>query len=731
MSNQYNNKMKNKFILLLLVITFLACNSQVKDKKEINMEGVNTEAKIDSLLNLMTLEEKIAMIHAKSPFVSAGVKRLGIPDLIMSDGPYGVRPEQGDDFGPKLNVDDEATYLPKGLALASTWNAELGYEFGKVLGSEAKERGKDVILGPGVNITRSPLNGRNFEYLGEDPYLASIMAVGYIKGVQDQGVAASVKHYLANNQEFHRGTVNVIMSERALREIYLPAFKASVQDGKVLTVMGSYNKFRGQYSTHNQYLINDVLKKEFGFEGLVVSDWGAVHNTKEAMLNGTDIEMGTDIAMLPKPKYNKFYLADSALKLVKNGEIPIAILDDKVRRILRVMFKTNMSNDGKKGERNTKEHQKTALKIAEEGIVLLKNDNILPLNLETVKSIAVIGDNANHKHSMGGGSSQIKAKYEITPLEGLKTAFGDKVKITYAEGYKISKNNKIDEKLIAEAVKLAKSSEIAIVVGGWIQNWTVSNWNDNVFDSEAVDKPDMNMPFGQDKLIQEVIKANPNTIVVLIGGGPVDMNLWVTQAKGIIQAWYPGMEGGNALASIILGKVNPSGKLPMSFPKKLEDCPAHKLGEFPGKNDVVNYFDDIFVGYRYYDTYKVAPQFSFGHGLSYTTFEYSDIKLIAEGKNLKVSFSVKNTGKVKGAEVTQVYVNDIEASVKRPEKELKGFSKVFLAAGESKKVEMVLNENAFSFYDETKKAWVMEPGEFKIMVGSSSSDIRLTESVKL
>ncbi len=723
--------MKNRFILLLFAIPFLACNNQVKEKKGKIMEGANVEATIDSLINLMTVEEKIEMIHAKSPFVSSGVKRLGIPDLIMSDGPYGVRLEQGDDYAPKPNVDDEATYLPKGLTLASTWNAELGYEFGKVLGSEAKERGKNIILGPGVNITRSPLNGRNFEYLGEDPYLSSIMAVGYIKGVQDQGVAACVKHYLANNQEFHRTTVNVLMSERALREIYLPAFKAAVQDGKVLAVMGSYNKFRGQYCTHNQYLINDVLKKEIGFNGLLVSDWGAVHNSREAMLNGTDLEMGTDISMMPKPDYNKFFMADSALALVKNGEIPLSVLDDKIRRILRVMFKTSMANNNKTGERNTKEHQQTALKIAEEGIVLLKNDNILPLNMESVKSIAVIGDNATHKHSMGGGSSQIKAKYEITPLEGLKTVCGNNVKISYAAGYKLSKNNEIDEKLIAEAVKLAKSSEIAIVVGGWIQNWSVSTWSDNVLDSEDTDKPNMNMPFGQDKLIQEVIKANPNTIVVLIGGGPVDMNLWVNQAKGIIQAWYPGMEGGNALANIISGKINPSGKLPMTFPKKLEDCPAHKLGEFPGKNDVVNYFDDIFVGYRYYDTYKVAPQFSFGHGLSYTSFEYSDLKLVADGKNVKVSFSVKNTGKKEGAEVTQVYVNDVEASVKRPEKELKGFSKVFLAVGESKKVEMVLNESAFSFYDETKKSWVMEPGEFKIMVGSSSSDIRQTKSIKL
>lgn len=726
--------MKIKDIAIITMISFLfyisifvsSCNNVSARNEEKSMEQ-----KIDSLIGLMTLEEKIGMIHGSSSFTSGGVERLGIPELVMSDGPHGVRLEHGRDWIPDENVEDAATYLPTGVTLASTWNPELGYEYGTVLGSEAKYRGKDIILGPGVNIIRTPLNGRNFEYLSEDPYLSARMAVGYIKGVQDQGIAACVKHFVANNQEKERHTIDVEMSERALREIYLPAFKAAVQEGKVLSVMGAYNKLRGQFCCQNDYLINQVLKKEWNFPGLLMSDWNGVHDTKEALMNGTDIEMGTDLKMLPNPDYNKFYLADPALKMVKSGEVDESFVNEKVRRILRVMFSINKFGKRTPGEFNTKEHQQTALKVAEEGIVLLKNEKILPLNTEITKSIAVIGDNAIKKHAIGGGSSQIKAKYEITFLEGLQNAIGNKTSISFAKGYNIDKKNKIDEKMIAEAVAIAKKSDMAIVVGGWVHNWKDGDWNDNVFDAEEVDKPNITMPFGQDKLIQAVTKANPNTIVILYGGGPVDMSLWVNEVKGIIQAWYPGMEGGNALANILTGKVNPSGKLPMTFPKKLEDSPAHVLGEYPGKNGVVHYNDDIFVGYRYFDTYKVEPQFSFGHGLSYTKFVYSNLKLENSGKTLKINFTVKNNGERSGSEVAQIYVHDTEASVKRPEKELKAFKKVFLAAGESKLIEIELNEDAFSFYDEAKKSWVLEPGEFQILVGSSSSDIRLNDKVDL
>ncbi|WP_206025954.1 glycoside hydrolase family 3 C-terminal domain-containing protein [Hymenobacter metallicola] len=708
--------------------------------------------KVNALLSKLTLEEKIKMVHAVSSFNSGGVERLNIPELETSDGPHGVRFEHGRGWTAQQGVDDAGTYLPTNNTLASTWNPALGYAYGSVLGAEANYRGKDIILGPGINIIRAPLNGRNFEYLSEDPFLVSKMVVGYIKGVQDQGVSACVKHYAANNQEIHRNDVDVDMSERALREIYLPGFKAAVQEGGVNTLMGSYNKFRGTWATENAYLMNDILKKEWGFNGLVMSDWGSVHNTMNALRNGTDLEMGTDLvlayqgtsqtsgsinqAKLSETVYDRFFLGNAALEAVKKDPSLQPLLDDKVRRILRVMYATNMLDGAKRkaGAYNTKEHQATALKVAEEGIVLLKNDgNILPLK-KTVKSVAVIGANATRENAMGGGSAQVKAKYEITPLQGLKNTLGTKAKITYAPGYKVAPGQKADAKLIAEAVAAAKASEVAIIVGGWIHGYDYSKWDQNAYDAESVDKPDMNMPFGQDELVQAVLKANPNTVVVLMGGGPIDVSAWAGQAKGIVEAWYPGMEGGNALAHILFGDVNPSGKLPLTFPVKLEDSPAHKLGEYPSTpgNPLKQFYkDDIYVGYRYFDTYKVAPQFAFGHGLSYTTFKYDQLSVTPGKQSATVKLRVTNTGKTAGAEVVQVYVHDDQAAVKRPEKELKGFDKVFLKPGESKTVTVNLDSNAFQYYDEAKKQWVLEPGKFDVLVGSSSRDIRLTGNVTL
>lgn len=719
------------------ILCFNACSS-VKSRTPVqaatSSDPYAQEEKIDSLIKLMTLEEKVGMIHASSSFTSGGVKRLSIPELTMSDGPHGVRVEHGRDWSPDADANDAATYLPTGVTLAATWNPTLGYQYGKVLGNEAKARGKDVILGPGVNIIRTPLNGRNFEYLSEDPYLNSRMAIGYIKGVQDQGIAACVKHFLANNQETERGTINVEMSERALREIYLPAFKAAVQEGGVYTLMGSYNKFRGQHCTHNDYLINKILKGEFGFQGLVMSDWAAVHNTMEALQNGTDLEMGTDLDQKPPRNYGKFYLGDTVVSLVKSGKVSELLVNDKVRRILRVMEKTNMLS-GKRtpGDFNTPENQATALKVAEEGIVLLKNEgNVLPLKRESVRTIAIIGDNAVKKHSMGGGSSQVKAKYEITPLEGLQQLAGSAIKLTHVPGYKVAKNQQADPQLIAEAVKAASESETAIVIGGWSHGYSLA-WNDNAFDAEGVDKPNLTMPFGQDELIEAVLKANPNTIIVLMGGGPIDVSKWEGRAKAIVQAWYPGMEGGKALARILFGEVNPSGKLPMTFPKKLEDSPAHKIGEYPGsgKNGVENYKEGIFVGYRYFDTYKVEPQFAFGHGLSYTQFKYSNLRITPGKKGATVRLSVQNTGSKAGAEVIQLYIKDEKAAVERPEKELKAFKKVFLEPGETQEVVLTLNEDAFQYYDETKRKWVLEAGKFSVIVGSSSKDIRLTGELTL
>jgi beta-glucosidase len=729
---KYLNMTKRRITLVALSVLVMSAAAVAQTSAPVAKVAQNDEAKIDALIKQLTLEEKVNMIHASSSFTSGGVKRLGIPELTTSDGPHGVRPEHGRDWTLDKDLNDSGTYLPTGVALASTWNPQLGYAFGSVLGSEANARGKDVILGPGINIMRTPLNGRNFEYQSEDPYLISQMVVGYIKGVQDQGVSACVKHFIANNQETNRNTVDIHMSERALREIYLPGFKAAVTVGKVNTIMGAYNLFRGQYCTENDYLINKILKGEWKFDGLVMSDWGAVHVASEALLNGCDLEMGTDLKMLPNPDYNKFYMADSALLLVKSGKVPESVIDEKVRRILRVMYRTHMFDKREPGSYATKEHAATALKIAEESIVLLKNEkSLLPLSA-AAKNVAVIGMNADRKNSMGGGSSQVKALYEITPLAGLKTLMGDKVNFTYSQGYKIERKAEADDKLIAEAVAAAKKSDVAIVFGGWTHGYSdYSKWSDNAFDAEGFDKKDMKMPFGQDKLIQAVLKANPNTIVVLIGGGPIDMTQWIGQTKAVVQAWYGGMESGTAIAEMLYGKINPSGKLPVTFPKVLEDVPAHKLGEY-GTNLHEEYKDGIYVGYRYYDTYKVQPQFAFGHGLSYTTFSYSNLTVTKNSDNtVSVNLTVKNTGSKDGGDVAQVYVHQDKCSVDRPEKELKGFEKVFLKAGESKELKLTLTKDAFQYFDDKKNDWTLEPGKFTILVGNASDDIKVKGAVVL
>jgi beta-glucosidase len=717
------------------------------------------EAEITALLQKMTLEEKVHMLHGNSAFAAGGIERLGIPEIMTSDGPHGVRPEQGRNWKPPVGANDAGTYMPTNNALASTWNRGLGYTAGTVLGSEANARGKDIILGPGINIMRAPLNGRNFEYFSEDPYLVSQMVAGYIQGVQSQGVSACVKHYALNNQETHRDDIDVEVSERALREIYLPGFKAAVEQGGVYSLMGSYNKVRGTYATENAYLMNTILKGEWGFKGLVISDWGSVHNTQEALRNGTDLEMGTDLVLMSqgvdqsaaasgvtgqpdlvngssKSLYDRFFMANPLLAELKKDPSLVPLVDEKVRRILRVMYATHQLGGTKRqpGAYNTKEHQATALKVAEEGIVLLKNEgSLLPLR-KTVKTVAVIGANAERSNAMGGGSGQVKAKYEISALQGLKNELGSGVNVTYTPGYTIARDQKADPAMIAQAVAAAKAADEVIFVGGSIHGYDYGKWSDNAYDAEGVDKPDLKMPFGQDELVQAVLAANPNTVVVLLGGGPIETSAWAGQAKAIVEAWYPGMEGGNALAHILYGDVNPSGKLPVTFPVKLEDSPAMKLGEYPstaGNPLKQTYKDDIYVGYRYYDTYKVAPQFAFGHGLSYTTFEYGKLAVKPAAQHATVTLTVRNTGKMAGAEVVQLYVKDLKAAVKRPEKELKGFEKVFLKPGETKTVTMQLPADAFKYYDEAKKQWVLEPGQFEVLVGSSSRDIRQTGSFTL
>ena len=713
-------------LLILNVFLISSCQEPAKDGSD------DIEAKIDALLEQMTIEEKVTMIHASSSFTSGGVERLNIPELVMSDGPHGVRHEHGRDWAKDENVLDSSTYLPVGTALAATWNPELGYKFGDVLGSEARFRGKDIILGPGLNIIRDPLNGRNFEYLTEDPYLNSKMVVGYIKGIQQHGVAASAKHYIANSLEFEREKVDVLMSDRALREIYLPGFIAAVQEGEVLTVMAAYNKFRGTYCAHSTYLLDDILKDELGFEGLVVSDWNAVKNTMEAVKAGVDIEMGTDLTMFNDTlDYRKFHMGDTVVTLVKSGLVDEALIDAKVRRILRVMFRMGKFDEvAKTGEYNTKEHQQIARDIADEAIVLLKNDNILPLKKGDIKKLAVVGANATRKQAGGGGSSQVKAFYEITPLAGLENLLGEDVVIDYATGYEVGRGKEADAKLIKEAVEAVKGADAAIYIGGWIHGYS-DDWNDNAYDAEALDKPSMMMPFGQEELIKAVLAANPNTVIVLVGGGPIDMSNWKNEAKSIVQAWYAGMEGGNALADILFGNVNPSGKLPMTFPAKLKDSPAHALASYPTEDLIIDHKEGIFVGYRYFDTYNVEPAFAFGHGLSYTTFEYKNLSLEKNGETVTATLEITNTGETKGAEVVQFYVKDEISTLKRPEKELKAFQKVMLEAGASTTVKVELNEGAFSYYNDEVNKWVLEAGKFTIAVGSSSRDIRLTEDVEL
>jgi len=720
--------MKKRFQIFVLSAILgsvsILSNAQTTKNETATLTDKLIYAKIDSLIKLMTLDEKVKLIHGASAFTNGSVERLGIREIVMSDGPHGVRHEHNRDWSRNENINYKATYLPTGITLAATWNAELGYQFGAVLGREAKQRGKDIILGPGVNIVRTPLNGRNFEYLSEDPYLNSVLGVGYIKGVQDQGISSCVKHYLANNQETKRAEVNVQMNERALREIYLPAFKAAIQEGNAYTVMGAYNMFRGQYCSHNEYLINKILKGEIGFKGAVISDWSAVKNTEQALKFGTDIEMGTEMNNWGNWNYDVFYLADPAIKMIKDGKVREIYIDEKVKRVLWVMYKANMFGTRTPGEINTTKHQQVAKKVAEEALVLLKNDNALPLNATKLKSIAVIGDNATRLHSEGGGSSQVPALYEITPLSGLKKLLQkDSSNIKFAQGYEVKKDGGANAQLIADAVKAAKSSDVAIVFGGFNHGYSDA-WDQIAFDGEGIDKNDITLPFGQDELIQAVIKANPNTIVVLMGGSASDMSKWSKEAKAIVQAWYPGMEGGNAIANVLFGKVNPSGKLPVTFPVKLNDIPAHALGEFPG-DSVVNYNEGIYVGYRYFDTKKIEPLFPFGHGLSYTTFEYGAIKVSKSGDGATVSLTLKNTGKVDGAEVVQLYVNDEKSTLDRPQQELKAFQKVFLKAGESKTITLNLSKNAFQYFDDKKMDWVLEPGKFNIHVGSSSRDIRV------
>jgi beta-glucosidase len=676
------------------------------------------ETRVDDLLSRLTFDEKISIIHADSKFTTAAIPRLGIPRRWLDDGPHGVREDIGPDtWAPAGRTDDFSTAMPSGICLAATWNPDLGYSEGEAIGQEARARGKDIMLGPGVNILRTPLCGRNFEYLGEDPLLSGVMASGYIRGEQSQDISSCVKHFALNNQEFERGTINVEVDERALREIYLPAFKAAVQEAGLWSVMGAYNRLRGQHCCENDYLLNKILKDEWGFKGLVMSDWAGTHDTREAALNGLDLEMGTE------KKYDDFFLAKPYRDGLQNGEFSLAGLDEKVRRNLRVMLATHVFDAGRKtGSLNTAAHQAVARRVAEEGIVLLKNENhVLPLDAAKLKTIAVIGENATRLHAHGGDSSGIKAFYEVNPLDGIVNRAGKNVNVIFSEGYR--KDGGAD--LAKRAVSAAKAADVVIYIGGLN--------HDKGFDCEGADRADLKLPFGQDELLKKIVAANPKTIVVL-EGTMVEMDAWLKKVPALLQAWYPGMEGGNALAGVLFGDVNPSGKLPATFPKKLSDSPAHALGAYPGTNGTVTYAEGLLVGYRWFDTKHIEPQFPFGFGLSYTTFKYSNLKLIpGDGTNgiVTAQFEIENTGKRAGAEVAQLYVHEKNPRLTRPEKELKGFRKIFLQPGEKQAVSIPLARSAFAYYDPAQKGWVAQPDSFEIQIGGSSRDIRLRDNFNL
>ena len=720
-----------------LFLNAAAASSQVTDKEKVQMEK-----RIEKLIKKMTLEEKVGLLHGNSKFYVAGVERLGIPEWSLSDGPHGVRAEiNRHDWAYAGWTNDSASYFPTGTAFAAAWNPELAYRRGEVLGEEARWRKKDVLLGPGVNIIRSPLCGRNFEYMSEDPYMNSVLAVAYIKGLQSRDVACSVKHFAVNNQETNRTTVDVECSERALREIYLPAFKAAVQEGGALTVMAAYNKFRGEFCAENNYLVRKILRNEWGFDGVYVTDWGAAHSTVPSMEAGLDLEMGTLI-----DKYEDWYYANPLIEAVKSGKIPMSLVDEKVGDVLRVMIKTNVLDPKKRfgpGSMNTKEHQQATYDAAAEAIVLLKNqNNLLPLDFSSIKSLAVIGDNATRKHSNGGLSSEIKAVYEVTPLEALRAKWGDKVDIRFAQGYEklstfvegsnngqssgtFSSKTQESDALLKEAVEVARTSDVALLVCGLNHD----------YDTESFDRLNMDIPYGQVELIQEVVKANPRTIVVMIAGSPLNMAAVDICSPAIVWAWFNGMEGGNALVDVLSGKVNPSGKMPFTTPVSLDQSPAHALGNFPGRDLKVNYEEDILVGYRWFDTKGLPVVYPFGYGLSYTTFNYSNLntdkKTYDQADTIQATFTLTNTGDREGAEVAQLYVSDPVCSVMRPVKELKGFKKVFLKPGESRRITLDIPVSSLALYSEAQSQFVVEPGEFILQLGASVSDIKQRISVEV
>ena len=784
-----------KKILIIAAMTIGTIGAHAQSLLPYQDESLSLDVRVKDALSRMTLKEKCRLSYAQSKFTSPGCERLGIPELYMSDGPHGVRMEiNWNNWAHAEWTNDYCTAFPALTCLAATWNPEMAAKYGKNVGEEARYREKDVLLGPGVNIYRSPLNGRNFEYMGEDPYLSGAMAIPYIKSLQSNGVAACIKHYILNDQEEYRGHVDVKVSDRALYEIYLKPFAMAIKEADPWSIMGSYNRYKGVHNTHNPYLINDILKKELGFKGANISDWGAAHDTKESALYGLDIEMGSYTNGLTTEAnghgYDDYYLGTAYYEMAQKGEVSEDVVNDKAGRVLKLIFQTAMNTKKPFGSKNSPEHLAAAREIASEGIVILKNDDLtkgtdsklLPIKESEYKNVLVVGENAVRELCAGGGSSELKPKDEVSPLRGLQERFKN-WNITYAEGYKsgpsfyagiIEIAKSVEDSLYQDAVEKAKNADLIIYIGGLNKN--------HFEDCEGGDRLGFNLSFNQDRLISALASTKKKMITIIASGNAVAMP-WLNDVTTLVQSWYLGSEAGHALADVLSGDVCPSGKTIFSYAEKLEDYPAHKYGlyAYPGVepqnlpekyqygkegqpksadllkeikikadavgvtnsskdtkthigkgNEVQVYAEDVLVGYRYFETMKQKVVFPFGYGLSYTSFAYSDAKITDNGnKTWTATVSVKNTGKCAGKEVVQLYIGDDKASVVRPTKELKGFEKILLQPGEQKTVSFTITEDALKFFDETKHEWVAEPGTFKAYIGSSSKDIKAKLPFKL
>ena len=713
-------------------------------------ESKPIEQRIDDALSRMTLDEKIAVIHAQSKFSSPGVKRLGFPDLWTDDGPHGVRPDVlWDEWEQAGQTNDSCVAFPALTCLAATWNPQLARLYGESLAEEALYRNKNVMLGPGVNIYRTPLGGRNFEYMGEDPWLASRMVVPYVQGLQSKGVAACVKHYALNNDEEYRHQVNVVISDRALHEIYLPAFKAAVQEGGAWAIMGAYNLYKNQHNCHNATMLNKILKKDWGFDGVVISDWGGCHNTEEAITNGLDLEFGTwtdGLTMGATNAYDNYYMALPYKKLIKEGKYTTKELDEKVRRVLRLFYRTTMNRNKPYGFLCSESHYEAALKIAQEGIVLLKNDgNLLPLDISKTKHVLVVGENAIKMMTVGGGSSSLKVQKEILPLDGIRARLTG-VDVDYVRGYvgdtvqsyngvtvgRSLYETRTQAELTAEAVEKAKQADVVIFVGGLNKS--------NHQDCEGHDRKSYDLPYAQNEVIEAILKVNPRLVYVSISGNGAALP-WINKVPAVVQAWFIGSEAGEAIASVLVGDVNPSGKLPFTWYASLNQCGAHATGSYPGtwREDYKiideEYKEGIYVGYRYTDAKKLTPLFAFGHGLSYTTFKLgkavANTQELTPNTQLTITVPVTNTGNRAGSETVQLYIAAKDSKVDRPVKELKAFQKVYLQPGETRDVTLTIGKNALSYYDEATGAWRADAGKYEALIGTASNQLSTKYTFRL